>query len=176
MAKPARCFTKRHAKAFSGPPYTRKEYIPGVPMPKVTKWTMGNPHVDADVVLQLVALERAQVRHNALEAARIMVHKNLSADVGENNYFFVIKVYPHHVLREHKFMAFAGADRLQEGMRHAFGKPVGLAARVYPGTVILEVKTKKEFVDKVKEILKIAASKMPIPCRIEIKELKKAAA
>ncbi len=173
MAKPARCFTKRHAKAFSGPPYTRKEYIHGAPMPKVVKWVMGNPKVEADVEIRLVALERAQIRHNALEAARIMVHKNLSSAIGENNYVFIIKRYPHHVLREHKFMAFAGADRLQEGMRHAFGKPVGLAARVYPGYDILVVRTKKQYVDKVKEVFKVAASKMPIPCRIEVKELNK---
>jgi large subunit ribosomal protein L10e len=141
-------------------------------MPKVVKWVMGNPKVEADVELRLVALEKAQIRHNALEAARVMVHKNLSSAIGESNYVFIIKRYPHHVLREHKFMAFAGADRLQEGMRHAFGKPVGLAARVYPGYDILVVRTKKQYAEKAKEILKIAASKMPIPCRIEIKELK----
>ncbi|MEM2235096.1 MAG: 50S ribosomal protein L16, partial [Desulfurococcaceae archaeon] len=35
--RPGRCY--RH---FSGPPYTRKEYIPGAPPPKITKFTMGN--------------------------------------------------------------------------------------------------------------------------------------
>ncbi|ALU11522.1 50S ribosomal protein L16 [Ignicoccus islandicus DSM 13165] len=173
MAKPARCFTKRHAKAFSGPPYTREEYIHGAPQPKVVKWVMGNPKVEAEVEIRLVALERAQIRHNALEAARVAVHKALSSSIGENNYVFIIKRYPHHVLREHKFMAFAGADRLQEGMRHAFGKPVGRAVRIYPGQDILVVKTKKQFADKAKEIMKMAAYKMPIPCRVEVIELSK---
>ena len=32
-------------------------------------------------------------------------------------------------------IATAGADRLQEGMRRAFGKATGLAARIQPGQV-----------------------------------------
>ncbi len=170
--KPARCYTKRRSKALSGPPYTRKEYIHGVPPPKIQKFVMGNPHGDYDYALELYVLERGQIRHNALEAARVMVHKYLSTTIGDTNYFFRVRVYPHHVLRENKMMAFAGADRLQEGMRQAFGKPVGTAARVYPGQAVLEVRVKREHVDKAKEALKIGASKLPLPARIRIIPLK----
>jgi len=69
-------------------------------------------------------------------------------------------------------MAFAGADRLQDGMRLAFGKPVGTAARVYPGTVILEVWARSGSEDAVKEALSKGASKLPIPCRVEVGKLK----
>ncbi len=165
--RPARCYTH-----FSGPPYTRKEYIPGVPPPKITKYEMGNIHGDFDYRVELVMLEAGQIRHNALEAARIMANKYLSTTVGDENYFFKVRVIPHHVLRENKMMAFAGADRLQDGMRQAFGKPIGTAARVYPGTVVMEVRIKKEYVEHAKEALRRAASKLPLPARIVFKPLK----
>ncbi len=166
--RPARCYTH-----FSGPPYTRKEYIPGVPQPKIVKFEMGNPKVDYDIIAELYVTEAGQIRHNALEAARVMVHKYLSTTIGEANYFFKIRVYPHHVLRENKMMAFAGADRLQDGMRQAFGKPIGTAARVYPGQAILEIRGKKEHLEQIKEALRRGGSKMPLPTRIRIKEVEK---
>ncbi len=166
--RPARCY-----KELKKPPYTRREYIDGVPPPKITKFVMGNPKVDYDVVLELVSLENAQIRHNALEAGRVMSHKYLSGTVGEEKYMLIIRQYPHHVLRENKMMAFAGADRLQEGMRLAFGKPIGTAARVYFGSVIAEVRTKKEFIDHAKEALRRFRSKLGIKARVVVKEVER---
>ena len=60
------------------------------------------------------------------------------AQAGETSFFSVLRVYPHVLLRENKMIATAGADRLQEGMRRAFGKSTGLAARIRPGQVIFE--------------------------------------
>ncbi len=166
--KPARCYTHQDK-----PPYTRKEYIHGVPPPKITKFVMGNVHIQPEIIGLLVAMEKGVIRHNALEAARVMAHKYLSSTIGDQNYMLIIRVYPHHVLREHKMMAFAGADRLQEGMRLAFGKPVGTAARVDLGTEIVEVRTYAKFLEHAKEALRRAASKMPVRTRIVIKEVGK---
>jgi len=165
--RPAKCYTH-----FSGPPYTRKEYIPGIPPPKISKYEAGNIKGDYDYVAELVVEEAGQIRHNALEAARVMSVKYLSNTVGDQNFFLKIRLIPHHVLRENKMMAFAGADRLQDGMRQAFGKPIGTAARVYPGSVVIEVRFRKEYVKEVKEALRRAASKLPIPTRILFKPLK----
>ena len=167
--KPARCYTHQDK-----PPYTRKEYIHGVPPPKIAKFVMGNPHIQPEIIGVLMALEKGVIRHNALEAARVMAHKYLSTTVGDQNYMLIIRTYPHHVLREHKMMAFAGADRLQEGMRLAFGKPVGTAARVDLGTEIIEVRTYSKFLEHAKEALRRAASKLPIRTRIVIREANKA--
>ncbi len=164
--RPARCYTH-----FSGPPYTRREYIPGVPPPKITKFEMGRLDGDYDYRVELYVTEAGQIRHNALEAARVMTHKYLATTIGEDNYFFKVRVYPHHVLRENKMMAFAGADRLQDGMRQAFGKPIGTAARVYPGQAVLEVRVKKEHLEHAKEALRRGGSKLPLPVRIRIVEL-----
>lgn len=154
-----------------GMPYARREYIHGAPQPKIAKYNMGNPKGDFNVLLKLVSTEKAQIRHNALEAARLAANKTIQG-VGEKNYYLVLKPYPHVVLRENKMLATAGADRLQEGMRRAFGKPVGLAARVGNGTVIFELYTKRENVDIARRALKIASSKLPVKTRIDITDLK----
>ena len=39
-------------------------------------------------------------------------------------------------------LSCAGADRLSSGMRHSYGKPIGVAARVDIGQVLLSVRSK----------------------------------
>lgn len=168
--RPGRCYSR-----FDTPPYTRKEYIPGVPQPKITKFVMGDPKFQGDYKVSLIVTEAGQIRHNALESLRTNVLKQLTTSLGENKFLFVVKVYPHHVLRENKLMAFAGADRLQDGMRLSFGKPIGTAARVYPGQEIAYVIVKKDGVDKAKRALEIGSKKIPFPCRIEIEQLQESA-
>jgi len=149
----------------TGMPPTRREYMPGVPNVKVAKFSGGNPRGEFDVKLQMVAKRRVQIRHNALEAARIAINKKIE-ELGEDDYFLSLKVYPHVILRENKMIATAGADRLQEGMRKAFGKPVGLAARVDRGDVIFELSTKSTYLSEAEDALKTAAKKIPTPVDI----------
>ena len=54
------------------------------------------------------------------------------------------------------------------GMRLAFSSPAGRAARVEPGQVIFYVEFKPEHLAHVKEALRRAASKLPIPTRIVV--------
>jgi len=165
--RPARCYTQQEK-----PPYTRKEYIQGVPPPKITKYTMGNPKGSYRYAVKLIATTRCVVRHNALEAARVAAHRYLSTKVGEANFFLVVKKYPHHVLRENKMLAFAGADRLQDGMRLAFGKPVGVAALVSPGDEVMVVYVNSESnIEDAKEALRRAESKLPEAYRIEVEKI-----
>ncbi len=158
----------RNYRPVKGMTYSRKEYIHGAPMPKITKFTMGNPRGEFSHRVSLTAQSDAQVRHNALEAARVAVNKYLSTNLKSTDYHFKILVYPHHVLRENKMMAFAGADRLQEGMRRAFGKPVGVAARVRSGQAVMLVEVDESALEVAKEALRRGAAKLPIPCRIVI--------
>ncbi|RLF16137.1 MAG: 50S ribosomal protein L16 [Thermoprotei archaeon] len=159
--RPGRCYRR-----IKGPPYTRLEYISSIPPVNIAKFEDGNPHGNFDTTLHLVVLEDGQIRSNALEAARVMAVRYLSTEVGSQNYFFKLRVYPHHILRENKMIAGAGADRLQDGMRLAFGTPIGRAARVRRGQEVITIKTYSQFVDKAKEALRRAASKLPMPCRI----------
>jgi large subunit ribosomal protein L10e len=69
-------------------------------------------------------------------------------------------------------IATAGADRLQEGMRRAFGKAVGLAARVNPGQVILELQVKANDLQLAKQAMQTASSKLPMTTTINVIPLK----
>ena len=159
-------------------PYTRvsrknprKSYVVGVPGLRIHQFEMGNREGNFNLALYLVSKKAVQIRHNALEAARIVAHKFLQKKIGESNYFFKILVYPHHVLREKPIATGAGADRFSQGMRRAFGKPVGTAAQVDEGQRIAMVKLNKEHLKFGKEALKKFGSKIPTPVRIEIEEL-----
>jgi len=139
-------------------------------MPKITKFTMGNPTAKYEYQLRLVALEKAQIRHNALEAARVAVNRHLSRHLGKE-YCLRILPYPHTILRENKMIFGAHADRLQDGMRRAFGKPIGTAARVKPNQTIITVNVNSEQIETAKEALKRGKAKLPIPCRIVVEKL-----
>jgi large subunit ribosomal protein L10e len=70
-------------------------------------------------------------------------------------------------------IATAGADRLQEGMRRAFGKATGLAARIQPGQVIFEAYVTSANLNLAKDGFKVASSKLGCPAVIRITPLKK---
>ncbi|MBC7130054.1 50S ribosomal protein L16 [Candidatus Bathyarchaeota archaeon] len=160
----------RNYREVKGQPYVRKEYVKGFPQPKITKFTMGDPNAKFEYELRLIAMKRAQIRHNALEAARVAANRHLS-DKLSNNYFMQVHPYPHVILRENKMIFGAHADRLQDGMRKAFGKPIGTAARVEPNQRIITVRVNANGVEAAKEALKRASAKLPIPCRIIIEKL-----
>ncbi len=77
------------------------------------------------------------------------------------------------MLRENKMIATAGADRLQEGMRRAFGKAVSLAARVKQDQCIMEMHVKKDHVEAAKKALVGACVKLPITPSIKVIPVKK---
>ena len=158
----------RNYRTAKSAPYVRKEYIHGAPVPKITKFEMGNLGAEYQHKLLLIAQKRVQVRHNSLEAVRVAVNKVLFDALGESGYGLKMRVYPHIVLRENKMMAFAGADRLQEGMRRSFGKPVGLAALVKPGQPLVEINVNSNGLEAAKKALVRGARKLPTPCSIEI--------
>jgi large subunit ribosomal protein L10e len=151
-----------------GAPYTRKQYIHGAPTPKITKFTMGNTKANFTHSVLLFPLKRVQIRHNAIEAARVSINKVLFDKLGETGYCLKMRVYPHIILRENKMMAFAGADRLQEGMRRSFGKPIGLAARVEPDQPIVEINVNENGLEVAKAALKQGISKLPTTCMIKV--------
>jgi large subunit ribosomal protein L10e len=162
----------RNYKIASGHPTTNKKFLPGAPNVRIAKFTTGTAKVDYDWRLKLVTTERVQVRHTAIEATRVAANKKISEDDFEE-YFLMVKKYPHVILRENKMIATAGADRLQEGMRKAYGKPSSLAARVKPGDTILELNVKDDQLEKGKLALKLAASKFPAPMKVEVEPIQK---
>ena len=162
----------KNYRQWKGMAYTSKQFAPGAPNPKVARFTTGKSRPDYDYMFRLISEGKVQIRHNALEAARVAASKKVTL-IGEENYFLKVVTYPHIILRENKMIATAGADRLQEGMRKAFGKPIGLAARVDIGDTVLELSLKAENMEKGKEAMKAASTKLPMKTRMEMVRLEK---
>jgi large subunit ribosomal protein L10e len=154
-------------REIKGQAYCRREYMGGVPASRITQFEHGSK-ADYPVRMTLRVVEQCQIRHIALEAARVSANRFLSKKIGTTGYHLKIRVYPHLVIRENKIATGAGADRISEGMRAAFGKPVGTAARVDRNQRIISLETTQNHFGTAKLALKRAAIKLPSPCYIEI--------
>ena len=132
---------------------------------------MGDTKANYGYRVSLVSNSHVQIRHNALEAARIAANKVLLEGLGETGYMLQIAVYPHIILRENRMIATAGADRLQEGMRRAFGKPSGRAARVRADQPIISVFVNENGLEYAKEGLRVSSTKLPTSCRVVLEKL-----
>ena len=160
----------RNYGPVKGQAYTRKEYIKGFPPPKIVKFTMGDTKGTFDYEARLIALQRTQIRHIALEATRVATHRVL-IDKLVNDYYMQVVPYPHNILRENKMIFGAHADRLQQGMRRSFGRTIGTAARVEPGQTLIIVRVKANALETAKLSLKRGMAKLPTPCRIIVEKL-----
>ncbi len=177
LLRKASAYSKRKVR-----PYTRqsnvqsKSYIKTVPNHKIVKFKMGDiKRYDKEgfnYVLKLKSLEKVQIRDNALEAVRQLIHKAVDKELA-GNYYFEVKPFPHHILRENKMLTGAGADRMQSGMQQSFGKASGRAAIVKPGKEILIVAVPTQKSTKTaRHALQIARAKLPCKTKI-IMEKKK---
>lgn len=119
----------------------------------------------------MISDEHEQISSEALEAARIACNKYMVTKIGKEAFHLRIRVHPFHVLRINKMLSCAGADRLQTGMRHAYGKPQGTAARVEIGQPLLSVRCKPEHAKIASEALR--RSKFKFPGRQLIRESQK---
>ncbi len=155
----------------NGQPFCRKKYIKGKPQSKIAKF-QGGKAGDYDYCVQLLINEKIQVTHMAIESARLAANKAIETVVGESGYYSRLRIYPHILLRENKMIATAGADRLQEGMRRAFGKAVSLGARLRRGQCVMEMHVKKENLEAAKKALKGACVKLPGTPSINVISLK----
>ena len=165
--KPAKMY--RQAKGQS---YTRREYTGGVPNNRITNFHMGNRTAgekgEFPVQISLQADEACQIRHTALEAARIIVNATIRAAAGPMGYSMRIRVFPHQILRENKQATGAGADRVSQGMRCSFGKNVGTAARVQKNQKVITIQTDAAHFSVAKDALRKANCKLPTPSSIVV--------
>ena len=152
-------------------PYTRKSkyraknFVRAVPHSKLVRYVMGDPkREDWESGFQLLSEQPIQLRHNALESARMTANRLMERKLGKGQYFFRIRPYTHHVLRENRLASGAGADRLSTGMKKSFGNPVGIAAQGKKGQIVMEVKGNNEEI--IKRALKRASYKLPGSYRI----------
>ncbi|MCQ2086040.1 MAG: 50S ribosomal protein L16 [archaeon] len=155
-------------REIKGMAYARREYMGGVPNSKISQFDMGNLTAEFPVRLTLKCKNRVQIRHSSLEAGRIAANRILTKDAGIANYHLKLRAFPHIVLRENKLATGAGADRVSSGMRQAFGKNVGTAARLERNQAIMTVSCLPTVFNTAKIALWKASMKYPTPCYIEI--------
>lgn len=157
--RPARCY--RYCK---NKPYPKSRFCRGVPDPKIRIYDVGKKRADVDefpAVVHLVSDEKQQVSSEALEAARVSANKYMTKYCGRENFHMRIRIHPFHVLRINKMLSCAGADRLQTGMRGAFGKPVGLVARVRIGQILMSIRTREDKTEQAAAALTRCKYKFP---------------
>jgi len=152
-------------------PYTKRKYMGGVPGSKIVKFTMGNTGREYTHRVELVNIREVQIRHNALESARVAANRVLEKYVGRDNFTLKVVPFPHNIIREHKRVNVAQADRFQEGMKKAYGKPSAMAARVKHNQPIFVAEVDQANLEYAKEALKRAGDKFPVSTRIVISEL-----
>jgi len=135
-----------------------------VPDPKIRIFDLGRKKAKVDefpLCIHLVSDEYEQISSEALEAGRICANKYLVKFCGKDAFHLRVRLHPFHVIRINKMLSCAGADRLQTGMRGAFGKPQGTVARVDIGQIIMSVRVKDVHKEKVIEALRRAKFKYP---------------
>ena len=137
----------------------RKNYVRALPHRSILVFNMGVQSDSYEMTATLHTDTPIQLRSNALESARQMANKYLEANI-PNAYSFKVLVYPHNVIREHKMATGAGADRISQGMSHAFGKPVAVAARLVKNQPLMVIKTSGSNRKVVREAFKRAAAKL----------------
>jgi large subunit ribosomal protein L10e len=119
---------------------------------------------DVDVFpfcIHMVSWEKENISSEALEAARVAANKYMVKNAGKEAFHLRVRVHPFHVLRINKMLSCAGADRLQTGMRGAFGKPQGVCARVSIGQILLSIRCRDQHQAVAEEALRRAKFKFP---------------
>merc|ERR1711861_11039 len=157
--RPARCY-----RVIKNKPYPKSRYCRGVPDPKIRIYDAGMKKYSVDAFpacVHLVSFEKEQVSSESLEAGRIAANKYMVKNAGKDNFHLRVRLHPYHVLRINKMLSCAGADRLQTGMRGAFGKPQGWVARCMINQIIYSVRTRPQFEDAAFEALRRAKFKIP---------------
>jgi large subunit ribosomal protein L10e len=167
----AGAYSKKYAR-----PYTRvskkksKNFIKTVPASKITKFNMGNIQAyqsgKYNIIIRAICKEQIQIRDNSIEAARQGITRALEKSV-PNQFYFEIKVHPHHIIRENKMLTGAGSDRMQTGMQHSFGKTIGRAAMVKANQELFFLATTGD--KQVRAIrAAVTAVKARLPCKTQI--------
>ncbi len=150
--------------------YRKKAFVKARPGKKIIKFDMGdlvNKGKNFPIKLAMISKDDAQIRTNSIESARIAILRRIETKLGRNGFYFQLKVYPHHVIRENPLAAGAGADRLSTGMKHSFGKTIGTAARVTKGKSLMELHLPEGQEELGRKALNVGSTKLTVRTTIQ---------
>ena len=158
-------------------PYTRrsnvksKSYIKTIPQQKIVKFKMGDirgyEKGKLRRIVKLVSGEKVVIRDNALEAARQYIQNTLQKTI-PGLYYFEVKVFPHHILRENKvYGGGSKGERINTGMQQSFGTTLGRAAIVKKNQDMFLLAV---FNDKARKDAAVALTKIKakLPCKSKL--------
>ena len=126
------------------------------------------PWEDFELVVGLKVNNQIQISSNALEAVRITINGVLTRKLGRTAFRLRIRPKPFQKFRENRMLAFAGADRVQSGMRNSFGRSTGVCARVRAGQIVVDVGTSLKNLPLVRDRLRVANMKISSSCQTVI--------
>ncbi|MCK4380861.1 MAG: 50S ribosomal protein L16 [Candidatus Lokiarchaeota archaeon] len=175
--RPWHCYAKwsRRPYQYKRSSNRRREYARGGAQSKIVRFWGGAksvPWEDWELVVGLKVNSQIQISSNALEAIRITINGVLSRKLGTQNYRLRIRPKPFQKYRENRMLAFAGADRVQSGMRNSFGRSTGVCARVRAGQIVVDVGCYLRNLPLVRDRLRIASMKISSSCQIVILKYK----
>jgi len=157
--RPARCY-----RYWGGKPFPKSRYNRGVPDARIRIYDAGKKKAEVEEFpfsVHLVSLEKEQISSEAMEAARVASNKYLIKKCGKEGFHLRCRVHPWHVIRINKMLSCAGADRLQTGMRGAYGKPTGKVARVKINQILYSVRLVEKNVPHAIEAFRRGKFKFP---------------
>ncbi|MBI3051127.1 50S ribosomal protein L16 [Candidatus Woesearchaeota archaeon] len=148
-----------------------KSFVRMTPNIKISRFEMGENR-KYKYVLNLIPKASVQIRQESLESARQTSLRHLEGNLGKLGYYFRLKVFPFHVLRENPLASGAGADRMSTGMQKSFGKPIGVAAQVRKGRAVMDIGVDRDNIPVAKEALRKALTKMSCSFSVQVVENK----
>ncbi len=175
--RPWHCYSKwsRRPFQYKRSANRRREYARGGAQSKIQRYWGGNKSIDWsdwELTVGLKVNNQIQISSNSLEAVRITINGVLQRNLGRQNYRLRIRPKPFQKYRENRMLAFAGADRVQSGMRNSFGRSTGVCARVRAGQIVADVGCYLKNLPLIRDRLRVASMKISSPCQIVILKYK----
>ena len=171
--RPWHCYSKwsRRPFQYKRSSNRRREYARGGAQSKIVRFYGGDksiPWEKWELVIGLKVNKQIQISSNALEAIRITINSALTKVIGRTAFRLRIRPKPFQKYRENRMLAFAGADRVQSGMRNSFGRSTGVCARVRAGSIIVDVGTSLRNLNIVKDRLRVASMKISSSAQVVV--------
>lgn len=165
------CYRKIERPYTRKSKYRKKSFVRGAPVCRLVKFNTGNLTANFSHRLDLISKKDVQIRDNALESARLTCNRTLEKILSKKGFRLQMRLYPHHVLREHALASGAGADRFSSGMAHSFGKPIGNAAQVRKGQKIISLYVDEPNIALARDAFRKANVKLPVSCSVALNKL-----
>ncbi len=175
--RPWHCYAKWNRRPFQHKRNWnhKREYARGGTQSKISRFWGGDPDVPwdkFDLVLGLKCDRQVQISSNSLESVRVGINSVLQNSLPKGAFRLRIRPKPFQKIRENRMLAFAGADRVQTGMRNSFGRCIGVAARVRAGQIIADLGINLKDLPLARERLRIASMKIPSTSQVVILKYK----